>query len=453
MGLFSRLIRSRPARAMVLAAAILLPGGLASAATLIRDAEIERTLRLMARPVFEAAGLDPASVTVLILLDNSLNAFVAGGRTMVLNTGLLRRFDTPAPLIGVIAHETGHITGGHIARRSVVMQQMRGPALIAAALAAAAAAATGNAQAGIAASMAGSTALQRSLMAFSRAEEAAADQAGVSYLDRAGLDPSGMLEVLRLFQGQEVFQSRRLAPWAQTHPLSAERIALLERRIAASTAAGRPMPPDMVYRYDRMRAKLDGFIDPPERTLARVEAADEPEGELSLYRRSIALHRLGRVDAALAVLDRLQQMRPQDPDYYALRGQILFEGGRPQPAAEAYRRALALAPGEALIAGNLGRALLAIGGSGNEAEALRVLEQAVRADAADPATLRDLAIAHARAGNEGQAALATAERLALLGDFADAARLARRARDLLPAGSPGWIRADDLLALSEISAD
>jgi predicted Zn-dependent protease len=438
--------------AAVFAALLSFTAGPVGARAIIRDAEIERTIAMLSRPVFEAAGVAPDTVKTLVMLDPAINAFVGGGgRTMVLNTGLIQRLDDPGALVGVIAHETGHITGGHLARRAVTASELSGPALLATVIAAAAAAAAGSPEAGAALAMGGGSAAQRAMLAFSRAEEAAADQAGVEYMNRARIDPAGMLGVLRLFKGQEVFASRRIDPYALTHPLSSERIALLERRIAESPAKGVPFDPELAYWHARMRAKLDGFVDRPERTLNLLEDDPDRDGELGLYRRAIALHRLADTQAALATLDRLDRLRPDDPFYLALRGQILFEAARPAEAVAPYRRALALAPDEPLIAGALGRALLASGAPGAEAEALRILERAVRDDPGEPGVLRDLATAYARGGQDGMAALVTSERLALVGEFRDAGRLAQRAMDLLPRGSPGWIRAEDVAAAAEFS--
>lgn len=444
-----RVFRNLAAVLMLVAAMAAAPAG---ARTVIRDAEIERTIARLSKPIYDAAGVNPDTVRTFVMLDPSLNAFVAGGRNMVLHTGLLQRLDAEA-LVGVIAHETGHITGGHLTRRAVTAREFSGPALLATIVAVAAAAAAGSAEASAAAALGGSSAMQRALLAFSRSEEAAADQAAVEYMNRAGIDPAGMLTILRQFKGQEVFASRRIDPYAQTHPLSSERIALLERRIAESPARGAPFDPELAYWHARMQAKLDGFIERPERTLSRLEEDPERDGEFGLYRRAIALHRSADADAALAVMDRLQRLRPNDPYYYALRGQILFEAARPAEAVAPYRRAVALAPDEPLIAGNLGRALLASGAPGSEAEALKVLERAVRDDPGEPGVLRDLATAYSRTGQDGMAALTTAERLAQVGELRDAGRLARRALDLLPRGSPGWIRADDIAALAELSVN
>jgi len=452
-----RALGRRVAAAALTAAALVgalgaAPTAQAAARTFIRDAEIEHTLRLMSGPVFEAAGLAPDSVRLFILLDPALNAFVAGGRTMVLNTGLLERLDQAETVIGVIAHETGHITGGHLARREMAVNSLTGPALLATVLAGAAAVAAGSPQAGAALALGSQSAIQRSLLAYSRAEEAAADQAAVTYMSRAEIDPTGMLDILRTFKGQEVFQSRRLDPYALSHPLSSERISLLENRIASSAAVGAPLDPQIAYWHGRMRAKLEGFTQRPERVLARLDLAADPESELNLYRRAVALHRMADAQGALGAIDSLLKIRPDDPYYWELRGQVLFESARPAEAVTAYRRAVALAPDEPLIAGYLGRALLAGGQPGQEAEALEILKRAARDDPGEAGILRDLAQAYARAGDDANAALYTAQRLALGGETAEAARMARRAMDLLPRGSPGWLRAEDIATLADTPA-
>ncbi len=427
----------------LVAAMLVLPGA-ASALSLVRDAEIERTLNRMSTPIFQAAGLDPSSVEILMVNDRSMNAFVAGGRRIFLNTGLMTELETPEELLGVIAHETGHIVGGHEARRAINLRNAQGPALIGL-LAGIAAGVAGGGEA--AAAIAGGTQgiLGRTLLRYNRAEEASADQAALSFLERADIDPNGLLEVLEQFRGQEVLAIGNLDPYVLTHPLSTERMSLIERRVGALSGHAWPADPDRTYWHDRLRAKLAGFLEDPARVLARVER--EPETEFTLYERAIALHRLPDPDAAAAAADRLIAMRPNDPFYLELKGQILLESGRAEQAIPAYRAAVRLAPNEPLLKAGLGRALLQSNDPAENAEALVVLQEARRDDLADASALRDLATAYDRAGDRGMATLATAERYALVGDVDSAVSLARRASGILPQGSPGWLRAQDILAL------
>ena len=415
----------------------------AAALSLIRDAEIEATLARMTNPVLRAAGMRPGDVNLYIVNDPSLNAFVAGGRNMFLHTGLITELESPDQLIGVIAHETGHLAGGHQARRSVALRSAEGPALIAMLAGLLAGAAAGSPEAGAAVSAGSQGALARAFLRYNRGEEAAADQAALRYLDAVEVDPRGLYEVLEMFRGQEVFQAGNRDPYVLTHPLSTERMSLLERRVAER--APPPDDPERLYWFERMQAKLSGFLDPPRRVLNRL--ADEADSEPVLYARAVARHRLPAPREALATVDRLLEMRPDDPYYLELKGQMLFESGRPAEAVPLYRRAVAEAPDRALIKTGLGRALLALGTPEADREALSVLEAARGAEPGDAGALRALATAHARAGNDGMAALATAERFALSGRIRDAQIHARRAEGRLARGSPGWLRAEDILAL------
>ncbi|WP_339948802.1 M48 family metalloprotease [uncultured Albimonas sp.] len=445
----------RAARALAFAAATLAafvqP---AAAAGFVRDAETEATLKRLSDPLFRAAGVAPDSIEIRIFDDRLPNAFVYGGRNLVVSTGLLRDFAEPAQLQGVIAHEIGHITGGHLARRQIAMNNLRGPAMagvllgIAAAAAAGLAGGAGGAAAGVGLGAGSQTAIQRALLSFSRGEESAADQAGITYLERAGVDPMGMETVLEKFRGQEVFSSRHVDPYALTHPVSTERLSAIRRRAGESPARGRAPDPELVYWVDRMEAKLEGFLENPAAVLRRLDPDDH--SEFATLRRAVALHRAPDPDAAVAEAERLIGFRPDDPYYHELKGQILLESGRGVEAVAPYRRAVALAPDEPLILGYLGRALLSVGSPAADREALAALEHgAEQSEGGDPGLLRDLAYAYARTGQEGRAALATAERMMLINQPIDAHRMAERAKGLLPAGSPPWLQADDIVVATK----
>lgn len=438
----------RTAFAAALSAALLTVWGNAAAAVgLIRDAEIEATLKFLSAPVFEAAGLGRDEVGIIILSDSRPNAFAFGGRQMAVTTGLIQDMDGPAELQGVVAHETGHLVGGHLARRAIAERNLRGPAAIAMLLTIAAAAAAGSGEGALAAGVGAQTAVQRAFLAYSRSEESAADQAAMTYLETARLAPDGMTKVLERFRGQEIFSAATRDPYASTHPISSARLSMVERRTAESPYRGAASSPEAVYRFNRMRAKLDGFLNHPTRTL---RDAEKPDDEFDTLRRAVAYHRLPDPAKALAAADKLIAMKPKDPFYHELKGQFLLESGHGPAAVAPYREAVRLAPEEALIRAQLGRALLTVGDDASNAEAVRALESgAAASDGGDPSVLRDLAFAYARAGDEGRAALATAERLALVGAVHDARIQAARAKALLPNGSPEWLRADDIVASLE----
>ncbi len=418
-------------------------GGMGTAQSLIRDAEIERTLKQIAAPVLQAAGMGTASVDIYIVNSNELNAFVAGGNNIFLNTGLLRRLDTIDQLQAVIAHETGHITGGHLARRDQKLRSVRGVALLGL-LAGAAAAASG--QGDIAAASAGLSAevARRELLAHSRSEESAADQASVRYMVGAGADPEAILEVMELFRGQEILSNSRQDAYVRTHPMWSDRIRHLEDRIAN---AGRPRgrAEGLDYWHRRMVAKFDGFIGNPSQVIRRYDGNSETD----VLARAVAYHRIPKIDAAMKSVDALIAARPNDPFYHELKGQFLIENGQPGAAVASYRRAVSLASNEPLLLAGLGRALVATGDAGAMREAIGILEKSRQLDPANARALRDLGRAYATTGNPGQAALVTAEAHALSGSFRDATIFAKRAQGLLPNGSPGWRRAQDILNAAE----
>jgi predicted Zn-dependent protease len=417
----------------------------AQALSLIRDAEIERTLRTISAPVLQAAGLAPSSVEFYIINNRNLNAFVAGGRRIFLNTGLMIELETPEELLGVIAHEAGHIVGGHEARRAINLRNAQGPALVGLLVGIAAGVAAGNPDVGTALATGSQGALTRSFLRNNRAEEASADQAGLSYLTRAGVNPEGLLKVMERFRGQEVLQIGSVDPYILTHPLGTQRMALIQRRVEETAGRTWPEDPERDYWHARLRAKLSGFLQSPERVLNRL--AELPETELTLYEKAIALHRVPDLKGALAAVDQLIAMRPSDPFYIELRGQILLESGQAADAVPAYRKATQLAPETPLLLAGLGRSLLQLNTAAANAEALEVLKQARSRDLADAASLRDLSIAYERSGDTGMATLAQAELNALRGNVKLAARFARQASGLLPEGSAGWLRAQDILKL------
>ena len=438
----------RPASILKSAAlALLLSSGIADARSrgsisTIRDAEIEKTLERMSAPVFRAAGLPEGSVEIFIVNDRSLNAFVIG-RNMAFHTGLLIAMEEPKELLGVIAHETGHIAGGHGVRFGPAASASQGTAILSTIIGVATIAA-GAGQAGAAILAGGQSIAQRGFLRYTRGQESAADQAAITYLERAGIDPSGMVGTLRRLQAQELVSvGNRVDPYTLSHPLSGERIRDLARRVSTSSTRGRSVDAETRYWYDRMRAKLRGFLIAPSRTLREV--ADDGS-ETALLARAVAYHRAPDPQAALRTIDQLIAMRPNDPYYHELKGQILFEGGAAQAAIPAYRHAASIAPDEPLLLGSLGQALLSLDQPAATTEARTVLAEAVRRDRFNASAWRWLAQAERRLGNTTAASLAAAEHQIMSGEDTVAARHAKKVQATSPYGSSAWVRAGDILA-------
>lgn len=413
----------------------------ARAVNLIRDPDIEHGLSQLAEPILRAAGLNPATVRILLVDDSSLNAFVLNGDAIFLHTGLLLKLETAAQVQAVIAHEAAHIANGHLARRMSNLRSARNAAGLGMALAAAVAIAADSPDAGAGIAVGAAASAQRRFFAHTRAEESAADQSSIRYLLRAGVDPQAAIQVQEIFRGQEALSVGRQDPYARTHPLSSDRLRALRGLVAANPGSAESST-NADYWFARSRGKLSAFIRNPGWTLRRVRGDNS---QIALMRRAIAEHRQSNASAAIRHMQTLIAQRPNDPFLYELFGQILLESRQFSAAAQAYQNGVNLAPNNALMLGGLGRALLALDTNENNRRAVTVLERARSRDFRDGRILRDLGQAYARTGQPGLASLAAAERNALAGRLDDARLHATRALDRLPRGSTGWRRAQDLL--------
>ena len=410
--------------------------------SLIRDTEVEAIIRTYGTPLWRAAGLEPSSVRVILVKDDRLNAFVAGGQNLFLNTGLLIKADSAGQVIGVMAHEAGHMAGGHLARMPEVIRNAMITSLIAMALSMGAGVGTraggnvGAGSVGIGASLA-----ERNLFSFTRSQEQAADQAGVGYLEQLGMSARGLMQFMEQIQHQEVLSAVRQDPYLRTHPLTSERIEFLRNQVAQSRYSNVPVAPELEALQRRMRVKLSAFIDPPGKTLDVWAKGDSVEAR---YARAIAWYRIPDLKKALPEIDGLIRDFPKDPYFHELRGQMLFENGRIAEALPSYKEAVTLKPDAALIRIDYAHAQLETGDPALVPDAEANLNTAVRTEPELPELWRQLGVAYGRGGQLGMAAMALAEQALLEGRRFDARDQARRAMRLLPTGSPGWIKAQDV---------
>jgi predicted Zn-dependent protease len=428
---------------LVLAAGVLVGATRpAKALSLLRDAGIEAGLSELALPVLRAAGLNALRVRVLVVNDSSFNAFVIDSQTIFINYGLILRAENPAMLQAVIAHEAAHIANGHIARRMGNYQNARTLSGLGTALAViAAAAGAGEAAVGIALGTQNSA--ERAFLKHTRAEESSADRSAANYLRLADISPRGLVQLHEVFAGQELLSVSRQDPYARSHPLSRDRMRAAREYLETYGDAA-PANPTADYWFARVRGKLSAFTRAPKWSMRR--AAREPDKDVRRMREAIAYHRNRNLSAARRSINAALAARPDDAYYYDLKGQIEMENRQWGAAVTAYGKAQELAPRDPLIRGGYGRALVA---AGQTRAGLEQLEKARSREYRDTRLLRDLAFAYARTGQDGMAALVTAERFALEGKFTDAGRNARRASAQLPRGSPPWQRAEDVLIASQ----
>ncbi len=414
--------------------------------SVLRDSETELLFADIAKPLIKAADLDPRSVRVVLLNDPEINAFVATGQTVYIQSGLIQSVDNVNQLQGVIAHELGHVAGGHSIRLqegAKAASTLTIATLVLGALAIAAGAG-GDAAMGIMA--AGQQAAMGKFLAFSRTQEASADQAGAHYLSVAGVSGKGMIDFFGKLQNQEY----RLAiyatdSYARTHPLSSERVQALGQVFRKDAAWGNPPDPALNARFLRVKAKLMGFVDPKH---AVIKYPESDQSVPAHYARAYAYHVGGYPDKALTEADALLQADPDDPFFLELKGQILLEGGKPKEAIAPLREATRRSGDMPLIAGMLGHALVATEDPKNFIEAKQVLKAAVNRDNENPFAWFQLGIIYDREGDQGRAALATAERSNLEGNPKLALGSANTAMKAIPPGTPDWLRAQDIAMVS-----
>ena len=416
----------------------------------IRDAEIEALLRSYAEPIFGAAGVSSRNAEIVLVQDRQFNAFVASGRRMVVFTGTLMQAETPNEVIGVIAHETGHLAGGHLEnlRNEIARSQAIGVALSLLGMAGmAAGAATGYDTAsriGGAAVTMGPAVTVRSLLTYRRAQELAADRAALAYLNATGQSASGMVGMFERFADQQLLSAQYVDPYAQSHPMARDRLEQLRNSAEASRFWPATDSAELQLRHDMMRAKLSAFTEGPTAAGRRYPRSDDSLP--AQYARAIVAYRTGGTRQAVRAVDDLIRRVPNYAYFHELKGQILLESGKPREAIGPLRQAVALAARTGLIRIMLGQAQLATGDSGQLGDAVANLRTGLAEEPLAAIGYRHLAMAYQMQGKVAEAELATAEGHLIDGDVETAQSFAKRAQAKLAVGSPGWLQADDIIS-------
>ena len=423
---------------------------------IIRDAEIEQLLRDYTAPILRAAGLGQQNVQVVLINARAFNAFVMDGRRIFVNVGALYNSKTPNEIIGVLAHETGHIAGGHLSRLREQLASAQTASIIAlllgaGAIAAGAATRSNNmGQVGAAAIQAPQEMIRRTILSYQRAQEESADRAAIKFLNATGQSAKGMHTTFKRFADDIMMISSRIDPYQQSHPMPRERVAALDELVKTNPYWEKLDPPELQLRHDLMRAKLAGFLERQDSIARRYPTSDTSLA--ARYARAIAAHRFAGLAGATPQIDALIQAQPNNPYFHELKGQSLLEGARPADAIAPLRRAAALAPNATLIRIMLGQALVATGDARYADEAISLLRVAMQREPDAPEVYSQLAMAYGRKGNYAEADLASAQAALARGDTKTARELAARAKTRFPTGSPGWVKSDDIVGLKQHSS-
>jgi predicted Zn-dependent protease len=418
---------------------------------ILRDTESEQLLRDYTRPILRAAGMEKQNIQMVIINESAFNAFVADGRRIFVNYGAMMQSETPNQIIGVLAHETGHLAGGHLAKLRERLAEAQTQMIIAMLLGAGALVAgargggnNGLTNAGAAAISTPGEVIRRTLLSYQRQQEENADRAGVKFLTATGQSPRGMYETFKRFTNESLFAARGADPYVLSHPMPAERVAALEELARSSPYWDKKDDPALQMRHDMVRAKISAFMEPQDTVYRRY-----PLSSTSMparYAHAITTYLHGDLRNALAQIDSLIQAQPNNPYFYELRGQALLEGGKPVEAIAPLRKAVQLSNNAPLIEMLLGQALVASDNKAYTEEAIAILRAAVARETEAPIGYTQLAMAYGRKGDYAQADLASAQAAYLRGDNKTARDLASRAKTRFAIGTPGWVKADDIVS-------
>ncbi len=419
---------------------------------LIRDAETESLVRSYARPILKSAGLAGQNIQIHLVNNSSFNAFVIDGQNMFLHVGAITQSKTPNQLIGVIAHETGHITGGHLARlrsqakraqSASMMLQVLGLAAMIGSAFAGGGNGLGEAGRGL---MASPGLVRRHILAGRRIEEASADQAAMTFLNRTHQSGRGMLQTFEFFADQGLAGSQFVDPYVLSHPMPQNRIANLRSWVKKSAYYKKADPKQLQHRHDLVKAKLIAYTTAPRNTFRKY-----PRNNTStpaLYAQAIASYKQSGLKAFLPAIGKVIAREPKNPYFYEIKGEFLFKSGLPHDAIPALRKALRLAPKADLIRITLAQSLIATGKKSKMREAITLLNKALVKEKQATNGYRQLAIAYGRTNNIPKAELASAQAYFFEGRLSDAKRHARKAKKLFKRGTSHWIRADDIVSFN-----
>ncbi len=427
-----------------------------AASPLIRDAEIEKFLHELSDPIFIAAGLNPKNITIYIVNDDSLNAFVSGGQNVFIHTGLIRKYKTPDALIGVIAHESGHIAAGHLARSSESAAKAEN-AMLLSYLLGIGAMVGGSPAAGQALIMGGSQTAERLYMKFTREQEEAADQYAIKYLDRLSYPAKGLIELLEFFEQELVGYKGQIDEYLLSHPVSKKRIDVIKARTADRNYSDKKINQKLQKSMDIALAKLEGFMENPDEIIRNYKNKYD---DLSNYKKSIAFFKKGKVDSALDLLNVLIDKKATENNQselgflYELKGQMLFENGRIQDSIIAYNEALKLLDKKYSAQSKIAFSSAILALKQNDQDLLNLsikhLEEAKEFEDENPFLFRQLASAYSKINDEGRSLLALAEFNLLIDQKDKAQKYAKDAKAKLnKLDKVNLIRADDLIDLTK----
>ena len=300
---------------------------------IVRDAEIENFFHDLSFPIVESSTIKGTKINFYLDKQNYINAFVTSGPKIFITTELLIKTNSVDQIAGVIAHEIGHITGGHLSKRYNAYEDSMFTTMISSILAVGAIAA-GSPSAGSAILMGGEHIRNQQILSFSRNQESYADQTAIKLLKKSNYSVKGLYELFEILERKERFS--KINPYNQTHPLSIERKRVIEDHIDYKENIESNYL--LNERLKLIKAKLIGYTTKKERF--NIYYPVDRNSLESWYARSIHYYLNGDIDKALIFIDKCINQKKENPYFYELKGQILYENGRSLLAINSYKEAI-----------------------------------------------------------------------------------------------------------------
>ncbi len=414
------------------------------AASQISDTETERMIGELIAPLGDAAGIPKGRLKIHIIDDDDFNAFVMGGEDVYVYTGLLKQIKTPDALQAVVAHELGHMIGGHMAQmRDRMAAEMKRTMLIQA-LGVGLMVAGGNPSLGAGVLGGASGVAQQSMLAFSRDEERIADNMGVDLMIRASQNPNGFIDVLKQMHEMTGALEEKINPNRINHPRTTERLNNVREyldKLDYDYIPDKTLTTRRTDDYEMVRAKLVGYLDSPAQVREKYPYSDKSDA--ALYARAIANMQGGNLDGARMGTQTLISRTPDNPYFWELMGDIQYQFGHYDDSVNAYEKSLEMAGNAPQIQTALALVLVERNKPGDNIRAIELCKRALLAEQM-PLTYWTLSRAYGNT-DPGRSDWAMAEYYEMINKHQDAKKYAKRAKKNLKKTEPEYIKADDIL--------
>ncbi len=418
---------------------------------IINDAEINNYINDLSKPLLISSGLSHEFVEVNIIFNDRINAFVANGQRIFIHSGLITNSDEPEEIIGVIAHEIGHIVSGHLTRTREVISSASTAGILAALFGVISVGiyhnsveqVEGDLTAAAIFSSANSLSIN-SILKYSRTQELNADMYAINLLEENKISGRGLLKILYKLSKNDEINSDQIH-YLSTHPLNSERISIARNKIKESKYYISQSNERSLKDLNNIKAKINGYTKPNE-YLEKFRNDKTIPGKIA---KATSLHKLGKNRESIKIFQTLINDNPKNPYFYESLGKAFLSDRKIKKSINAYKKAIVISDNNPLILLGYSQALISANNKESDYEAIKVLEIVTKKIEKNFSAWRLLEIAYGRSGKFGKSFLAGAEKSLISGKKNSANKKANEALKLLKVNSPDFFRAKDIILITK----